>query len=359
MNVFGLLFSLALGLCGNQSVELVFAGDAMQHDKQLASAKRADGSYDYSNYFTALKPYIESADYAVVNLEVPLGGAPYSGYPMFCAPDSYLTAIKDAGFDFILGANNHSLDRRDKGVRRTIDQFDAQGIPYAGIYRNKTERDSIMPVIRNINGFRVAFLNYTYGTNGITIQDDVVVDYIDKGKIKADIKKAREAGAEIIAACMHWGVEYVLLPNSTQKQLADFLEEQGVELIIGGHPHVIQPMEMRRRKSDGRNVLVVYSLGNFISAMRKTDTQGGAMVRVRLSRDESGKAYVDTASYRLVFVSQPSGSDKEYKLVPAEQVLPAFRTIQSGFIRNARKIFDKHNINVPIDTTAISSYSHK
>lgn len=359
MNVFGLLFSIALSLCGSQSVELVFAGDAMQHEKQLVSAKKADATYDYSNYFTALKPYIESADYAVVNLEVPLGGAPYSGYPMFCAPDSYLTSIKDAGFDFILGANNHALDRRDKGVRRTIDKFDELGLPYAGIFRNKSERDSIMPIIKNINGFRVAFLNYTYGTNGIKIQGDVVVDYIDKKKIAADIKKAREAGAEIIAACMHWGIEYVLLPNAEQKQLAQFLEDQGVELIIGGHPHVIQPMEMRKRKSDGSNVLVVYSLGNFISAMRKDDTQGGAMVRVRLSRDKSGKAYVDTASYRLVFVSQPSGSDKEYKLVPAEQKLPAFRTVQSNFIRNARKIFDKHNINVPIDTSAISSYKRQ
>lgn len=278
---------------------------------------------------------------------------------MFCAPDSYLTAIKDAGFDFILGANNHSLDRRDKGVRRTIDQFDAQGLPYSGIYRNKAERDSIVPVIRNIDGFRVAFLNYTYGTNGIKIQNDVVVDYIDRKKIAADIKKARDAGAEIVAACMHWGVEYVLLPNAEQKKLADFLEGEGVDLIIGGHPHVIQPMEMRKRKSDGKNVLVVYSLGNFISAMRKADTQGGAMVRVRLSRDESGKAYVHSASYRLVFVSQPSGSDREYKLVPAEQIVPAFRTIQKDFIRNARRIFDRHNINVPMDTSSISSYSRK
>ncbi len=302
MNVFGLILSLAAGLLNPATADLVFVGDAMQHSKQLASARTPEGDYDYSECFTAIEPYIKSADFAVVNLETPLGGAPYSGYPMFCAPDSFLAQLKKSGFDFVLAANNHTLDRRDKGVIRTIGQFEQQQIPYTGIYRNKAERDSIVPVIRDINGFKVAFLNYTYGTNGINIQGDIVVDYIDRNKIASDIRKSRESGAEIIAACMHWGVEYVLLPNREQKNLVNFLEEQGVDLIIGGHPHVIQPMEMRLNKTTGKKMFIVYSLGNFISAMHKTDTQGGAMARVRLKRDNMGRAVVDTASYRLVFV---------------------------------------------------------
>lgn len=357
MTIFSLLFTLSLNLFGPQTAELVFAGDAMQHETQLNAARIDKDTYDYSDYFKAIEPYIESADYAVVNLETPLGGAPYSGYPMFCAPDSYLAQLKKSGFDFILAANNHSLDRRDRGVVRTIDQFTSQQMPYAGIYRNKAERDSVSPVIKDVNGFKIAFLNYTYGTNGIKIQGEPVVDYIDRKQIVADIKEAREKGAEIIAACMHWGVEYVLLPNAEQKKLADFLEEQGVDLIIGGHPHVIQPMEMRYNEKLGKKVFLVYSLGNFISGMRKDDTQGGAMARVRLTRDKSGKAVVDTASYRLVFVARPDGKHRNFRLLPVES--PAsdeLRGAHNNFVRRATNIFDKHNVNVPRDTAPIESY---
>lgn len=354
MNIFGLLFVFASSLYLPQSVEMVFAGDAMQHSRQLDDARRNDGGYDYSAYFTALEPYIQSADYAVVNLETPLGGKPYSGYPMFCAPDSYLTQLKKSGFDLILAANNHTLDRRDKGVVRTIEQFNKENIPYTGIYRNKAERDSVCPVIRDINGFKIAFLNYTYGTNGLRIQGNIVVDYIDKKQIAADIARAREKGAEIIAACMHWGVEYVLLPNDEQKKLADFLEDQGVDLIIGSHPHVIQPMEMRYSEKHHKKVFLVYSLGNFISAMHKDDTQGGAMAKVRIVRDKTGRAVVDTASYRLVFVSQPTSADNKFRLLPAEtNVAAPMKGPRDRFVRNAERIFTKHNINVPRDSTSI------
>lgn len=357
MNIFDFIFMLSAAMFSPQSAELVFVGDAMQHEKQLDAARVTADNYDYSVYFTAIEPYIKSADYAVVNLETPLGGKPYSGYPMFCAPDSYLTELKNAGFDFALAANNHTLDRRDKGVVRTIEEFNRQQMPYAGIYRNKAERDSVCPVIRDVNGFKVAFLNYTYGTNGINIQGDIKLDYIDRKQIAEDIRKARESGAEIIAACMHWGVEYVLLPNAEQKKLADFLEEQGVDLIIGGHPHVIQPMEMRVNPKTGKKVFLVYSLGNFISAMRKDDTQGGAMVRIRLTRDDMGRALVDTASYRLVFVQQPTAGVKNYRLIPAEASVTADQRVRrDNFVRNARRIFDKHNVNVPIDTIPIENY---
>lgn len=354
MNIFSLLFVVASSLYQPQSIEMVFAGDAMQHSRQLDNAKCSNGTYDYSSYFTALEPYIQSADFAVVNLETPLGGKPYSGYPCFCAPDSYLSQLQSSGFDFILAANNHTLDRRDKGLLRTIDQFEEKQIPYAGIYRNKAQRDSVCPVIADVKGFKIAFLNYTYGTNGIRIQGDVVVDYIDKPQITADINRARQMGAEIIVACMHWGVEYVLLPNQEQRKLADFLEEQGVDLIIGGHPHVIQPMEMRYNEKHGKKVFVVYSLGNFISAMRTDDTRGGAMARVKISRNKAGKAVVDTASYRLVFVSQPTAHDDKFRLLPAESAVSMpMKGYRDRFVKNAMRIFNRYNKNVPRDTTAI------
>lgn len=356
MSMISVFLSLLSLLIPQDSAEIVFAGDAMQHQRQIDAARQADGSLDYSPYFESLRPYISSADFAVVNLETPLGGAPYSGYPMFCAHDNYVDALTGAGFDLMLSANNHILDRRDRGVRRTIKTFEEKGVPYLGVYRNKAHRDSILPLIKDINGFKIAFLNYTYGTNGISKQSDIEIDYIDRELMASDIRKARENGAELIAVCVHWGEEYKLLPNASQKRLAEFLAEQGVELIIGGHPHVIQPMELRVNKQTGRPCLTVYSLGNFISAMRTTDTRGGAMVRAKLARDFSGKAYVREASYRLVFTQPASGKGENFRLYPAEsgEIRSAMETHRRGFIRNAVGVFDRHNVNVPRDTTSIT-----
>jgi poly-gamma-glutamate synthesis protein (capsule biosynthesis protein) len=338
----------------DSKVDLVFAGDAMQHSAQIEAASNGDGTYSYDEYFAAIKPYIENADYAVVNLETPLGGKPYTGYPCFSAPESYLTALTDAGFDLMLAANNHTLDRRDKGVLQTISQFEKQETDFIGIYRNAEHRSTHLPFIKNINGINIAFLNYTYGTNGITIQGNVVVDYIDKDIIKKDIANARKKGAELIAVCVHWGNEYQLLPHSSQKELADFLCKQGVDLIIGGHPHVIQPMEMRYNELTQKNTLLVYSLGNFISNMKTRDTRGGAMLKVSLSRDINGQAQVDSASYRLVFTIPPTGNNDNFRLVPVEKYHSGSWASQcQAFTKAAEDIFNKHNINVPRDTTTI------
>lgn len=352
ISVFLSLLSL---LIPQDSAEIVFAGDAMQHQRQIDAALQPDGTLDYSPYFSSLRPYISSADFAVVNLETPLGGAPYSGYPMFCAHDNYVDALTEAGFDLMLSANNHILDRRDKGVRRTIETFEKKNVPFIGVYRNKSHRDSILPMIHDINGFKVAFLNYTYGTNGITKKSDIEIDYINRELIASDVKKAREKGAEIIAACIHWGEEYKLLPNASQKNLAKYLADMGVELIIGGHPHVIQPMELRINGKTGRPCFTVYSLGNFISAMRTTDTRGGAMARVKLARDVFGRAYVSSASYRLVFTQPAMNNRENFRLLPAEStdLSTTMEQHRRNFVKNAVGIFDRHNVNVPRDTTAI------
>ena len=353
-----LLVTLAISLSslifGGDEVEIVFAGDAMQHEAQNKAAKQADGSYSFDECFASIAPYVEAADYAVVNLEMPLAGAPYSGYPMFCAPDSYSEALKKAGFDLMLTANNHALDKRDKGAKRTLDVLDEQGLDHVGTYRNKSDREKALPLIKDIIGFKIAFLNYTYGTNGIKVQNDVVVDYIDKAKIKKDIADARAAGAEVICVCMHWGVEYVLLPNAQQKALADFLTEEGVDLIIGGHPHVIQPMEMRWSKTHNKKVFLIYSLGNLISNMTTKDTRGGALAKVKLVRDENGKPVVDSASYRLVFTLQPGGGSKNFRLIPVEDYTSgSLKSHCDVFVKNAENIFNKHNIDVPRDKSPI------
>ncbi|MCM1292913.1 MAG: CapA family protein [Bacteroides sp.] len=337
-------------------IDIVFAGDAMMHQRQLTAAATTDGTYDFSHYYSAITPYIASADYAVVNLELPLGGSPYSGYPRFCAPDSYLNALLDAGFDLILNANNHILDRGDQGLRRTIDRLDALSVPHVGAYSNRAERDSIVPLIVNVKGYRIAFLNYTYGTNGLIARNGAVVDYIDRDLIKRDIAAARQKGAELIVVCMHWGEEYTLMPVKSEKEMADFLTEQGVDLIIGGHPHVIQPMEMRRSPTLDKNIFLCYSLGNFISAMRTTDTRGGAMARVTIGRDSAGNACVKRASYRTVFTVEPYKTDRSYRLVDGALPSPSNESERKVFYTRARAIFDRRNIDVPLDTLPISRY---
>ncbi len=350
-----LLATLCAQAVGSTQAEatLLFAGDAMMHKAQIEAARQPDGTYDYNNCFVEVAPIIKHADYAIVNLETPLGGAPYSGYPCFCAPDSYARALKQAGFDLMLTANNHTLDRRDRGLRRTVATLDSLDIAHLGTYTNAAQRNKRLPMIKDINGFKVGMLNYTYGTNGITIQGDVVVDYIDRKLMSDDIEKARRAGAEIIMVAIHWGNEYQLHANAAQKELAQFLVDKGVELIIGGHPHVIQPMEMVK-KPDGTLSLVVYSLGNFISNMKTRDTRGGAMVEVNLRRDSVGRAYVRDAKYRLVFTEGPDATDRQFRVVPAEHVKQgAWAGHCRAFSQSAEGVFKRHNRSVERDTTTL------
>jgi poly-gamma-glutamate synthesis protein (capsule biosynthesis protein) len=328
---------------------IVFAGDAMQHQGQLDAAKRADGSYDYSTCFTDVKDYVSDADYAVVNLETTLGASNHTGYPCFCSPDSWADALDDAGFDMMLTANNHTLDRRDKGLKRTIDVLDRKGIDHIGTYRNAAARDSIIPTVRDINGIKVGFLNYTYGTNGIKISGDAVVDYIDRAQIKKDIAATRSAGAEILVTAMHWGDEYKLLPNASQRSLADFLVAEGVDMVIGGHPHVVQPIEVRDNPQ-GRKSLVVWSLGNFISNMKTRDTRGGVMVKATIVRDGQAARFKE-AEYRLVFTVPSTGGSTNYRLITVDSDSDharagAFANECRAFTASALSVFNTHNKGV-------------
>ena len=350
MTFLACLLSILLFFTGSNDISIVFAGDAMQHDRQIAVAKNGAG-YDYSRCFEYLKPYISSADYSVVNFECTLGGTPYKGYPCFSAPDEYALSLKEAGFDLFLHANNHCLDRRDAGLVRTLNKLDEFKIPHIGTYRNTKERQQAISYIVDIMGCKVAFLNYTYGTNGITIQKDVCVNYINEEQIKTDLAFVRTKNPDMIAVCIHWGEEYKLLQNKEQEKLANLLVDEGVDMVIGSHPHVIQPMEMRYSEKYKKNVLVVYSLGNLISAMRTTDTRGGAMVRVSISKD-NGKAKLKEASYKLFFVQQPKMPGDNYVLIPYGRTDLLRRDTQNDydrFMKNALNIFNKHNKNVEQD----------
>lgn len=350
MNYFCSVFLISfLGLLNaSQEVELLFAGDAMQHIAQIENAKRAGGTYDYSSCFKYLEPDIAAADWAVVNLELPLGGKPYSGYPCFSAPDEFALQLKKSGFDLFLTANNHCLDRGDAGLKRTIETLDRYGIGHTGTYRNVADRDTLMPYVADVEGIKIAFLNYTYGTNGITVQGDGVVNYIDRAKILEDMDEGRRKGAELLCVCLHWGDEYNMLPNKAQKDLANFLIDNGADMIIGGHPHVVQPMEIRHSRKYDKDVLVVYSLGNFISNMKTRDTRGGAMVKVRLGRDDKG-ARLKGASYMLFYTQSPTRGGEGYILVPEGRADLPDATHKAGFnafMRSAKAVLEKYNAEV-------------
>mgnify|MGYP003306025695 FL=1 len=343
---FIITFIYSVTLFAQERITLLFVGDLMQHDAQIKSAKTADG-YDYTDCFKHVKEEIGRADIAVANLEVTLGGKPYRGYPSFSAPDEFLYAVKDAGFDVLLTGNNHCLDRGSRGLERTILMLDSLDIASAGTYINEEERRERYPLLVEKNGFRIVFLNYTYATNGLEPVAPRIVNYIDKVKMKEDIADARRMRPDAIIACMHWGIEYRLLPQKAEKDMADWLLAQGVDHVIGSHPHVLQPMEVKRDAHTPAKHLVVYSLGNFISNMSKENTDGGAMVRMELVK-YSDIVQMRSCDYSLVWTSRPFLSGKKnFEIYPSGYIDKPIDNKEfmymNRFLKNSRMLFEKNN----------------
>ena len=336
-------------LSAQEKITLLFVGDLMQHSEQIRTARTPNG-YDYSDCFKHVKQEISQADIAVGNLEVTLGGKPYTGYPAFSAPDEYLHAIREAGFDVLLTANNHCLDRQQKGLERTICLIDSLNLSYAGTYTDSIQRKERYPLLLEKNGFRIVFLNYTYDTNGLRPTGTNIVNYIDQEQIKKDILTARRMKPDAIIACMHWGVEYASLPRLQEKRMADWLISQGVDHVIGSHPHVLQPMEIRNdTKTPGKH-LVVYSLGNFISNMSKEKTDGGAMVKLELKKIH-GITRLSDCNYSLIWTSRPAISKKKnYEVYPASFINKPIHNeefnLMNRFLKQSRELFQKHNRDI-------------
>jgi len=337
-------------------LSLLFLGDVMQHDSQIADAfDRKTGQYDYRPCFQSVKPYIEAVDLAIGNLEVTLAGKPYKGYPQFSAPDELLVALKDIGMDVIVTANNHSVDRGRHGIERTITLLDSFNIRHTGTFRSQKEKDELHPLIVEKQGFRLAILNYTYGTNGLPVPKSSIVNMLDTAEIRKDLAKAGSLNPDAIIVFPHWGAEYQSLPSKNQKEVAALCFRYGAHLVIGAHPHVVQPMEWRRQD----NQLVAYSLGNFVSGQRKRYTDGGAMIRIELEKvgfeDGSSNTTIDTAGYILQWVHRTPDVEKNYYVLPVPTVEPkpeeyiddaasmeAFKT----FVSDSRALFRKHNLNI-------------
>ncbi|HHV87240.1 MAG TPA: CapA family protein [Petrimonas sp.] len=327
-------------------VTLLFAGDAMQHLPQIHAAQTEEG-YNYDSCFYLLKGKISSADIACVNFETTLGGKPYTGYPQFSAPDEFAFGLKEAGFDVFFLANNHTVDKGRRGVERTLSVLDSIGIKHTGVFRSRNTRGLNYPLMIIKNGIRIAFLNYTYDTNGLPVIAPNIVNIIDTLQMKSDLRLTQLYNPDIVIANMHWGDEYKTYPNSGQEKLARFLFRNGVRIIIGNHPHVVQPLVKNKVHSEIESV-VYYSLGNFISNQQTINTDGGALAEIVITKaDDGSPVKIRSCSYSLVWVRKYTENGKlKYMLIPVEEqrktVIPVLTSQElqkiNIFATNADKI---------------------
>lgn len=330
-------------------VTLFFAGDLMQHIPQINAAYRGHDVYDYEECFHYIKDEISSADIAIANFEVPLGGKPYTGYPKFSAPDAYLQYSVDAGFDILLTANNHCNDRAITGYRHTLEMMDSLHVGHIGTYLSPEQRSKQYPYIVEKNGIRIALLNYTYGTNGLPTPRGCVTNMLDTLQMKTDIKQAKALRPDVIIALPHWGIEYTLIPPKEEIEMAKWLFAQGVDHIVGGHPHVVQPIEVRT-DANGRKHLLAYSLGNFLSNQNQPNCRGGLTLRMTLRKDHEGTTLA-ASDYSLIWVSRRSDSgNKNYRVYPTtcpDTLLNhTERSVRDTFLSHARKLFRERNIGI-------------
>ena len=270
------------------TLRLIFVGDVMGHGMQITGAWHDGGDtcYNYHPVFQWVKDYISAADIAVANLEVTLAGAPYTGFPRFSSHRSLADALQDAGFDILLTANNHILDRRKQGLECTLDILDSIGMIHTGTFRDYSERETRYPLIVENKNFRLAILNYTYSTNGIALEKPNVVNYIDTLRMATDLIKAQQSKPDYIITCIHWGEEYKNMENAVQRKIATFLARNGCNLVVGSHPHVVQPFA-KIQVADGDTAFVAYSLGNFISNQRDRYRDGGISLKLTLTKTDS------------------------------------------------------------------------
>ncbi len=327
------------------TISLVFGGDLMGHGPQIRAAwDDSLNDYNYRSGFKFLKPYIENSDYAVANLEVTLAGPPFTGYPQFSSPSAYARDVKWMGFEALFTANNHSQDRGKSGLINTILTLDSLQIDHTGTFIDSQEFERNYPFIKTIKGVKIAFLNMTYGTNGLTVEPPTMVNMIDTNSIKRDISKAKDNGADLIVTFIHWGLEYERKESPVQKNLAQFIADNGSDLIVGMHPHVVQPIS-NITAVDGRIVPVAYSIGNFVSNQRDRYKNGGILWKVSISSNKS-KVKIENHEYLPFWVHKvlPQDIDSNFKkrgyyLIPPGklEILPALMKKDAALFYNDTK----------------------
>lgn len=307
----------------DKTFTMAVTGDIMCHNTMFQDAYDSETKeYDFSYYFDDVKHYLESADITVGNLETTFAGSAkgYSGYPTFNTPEKLAQNLKDVGFDFVSTANNHCMDKGFIGLVSTIEHLDEVGISHTGTFVSEEEQNK--SVIKEVNDLKIAFLSFTYGTNGIAIPEDkkYAVNLIDKELIAKQIEIAKTENPDLICVCMHWGIEYQTQPNDTQEDLTNFLIENGVDIILGNHPHVIQPIAIKNvvlEDETTKDAFVIYSLGNFMADQNKQYTRDSAILTLTITKNmKEDKIYFDRVEYTPTYMyNTRSGTTKKFKIL--------------------------------------------
>ena len=284
-------------------------GDLMMHQRQLELAYVGEGEYDFMSQYALAKASLSAADYTIANLETTVGmygDRPYSGYPCFNSPESLLHAIRDAGVDFLTLANNHILDRYFDGMVTTVDNVEAFGFEHAGAYRTREESET--PVVVEVNGIKLGMLSYTAHTNAMERFCDAEatefgVDYLSDADFEADVEALKAAGAEVIIAMPHWGTEYERRPDADVRRTAEKMVAAGIDVILGSHPHMVQPIEWLTVETETgeRTALVAWSLGNFIDNMKVQYTDSGIILDFTIAERADGSFEVENVGYVPVY----------------------------------------------------------
>ncbi len=314
------------------TINLTAIGDIMCHGPNYKAAYNSStNTYDFSPFFKNISNYTSNADITIGNLETTFAGQArgYSGYPTFNSPSELGQAIKDIGVDVLGTANNHCMDKGYSGLEATLNTLDEMDFSHMGTSRSEDEQNTIL--VKDVKGINIAFLSFTYGTNGITIPKDksYSVNLINKELILKQINSAKNLNVDVICVNMHWGIEYQTTPNAEQKELADFLFENGVDIILGSHPHVLQPMEKRTiTLADGstKDGFVIYSLGNFISNQSDINTQDTIILNLQITKSgKDGKISIDSVNYVPVYCyNKGSGAKNRYELIDLKKSISSY-----------------------------------
>ncbi len=325
------------------TVTIGSTGDILLHSPILSAHKKADGSYDFSEIFTYAKPYFSSYDYMVANLEVTCAGPskPYKGYPCFNAPDSIVTALKNSGVDLLLTANNHSFDTGSAGFWRTQEIIQKAGLSHIGTFTQGNKPYTV----RNIKGISVGMINYTYETkttagrkalNGIRLSTETQ-DYIQSFSYEAlpafyedieqNIKAMVKDGAEAIIVYMHWGNEYQTKQNNYQNKIAQKLCDLGVDVIVGGHPHVIQPIEILNATQGSHQTVCLYSMGNAVSNqmasrmnLKTGHTEDGLIFETSFTKESDGRVILSDIDIIPTWANRfETANGRRYHIIPLKK----------------------------------------
>lgn len=300
--------------------KIIMVGDVLLHTPVEESCRQADDSYDYDSLFAQTKDEIQEADLALVNQEVIIGGADLgiSGYPCFNADFSLCDSLAETGFDVICHATNHAMDKGRAGLVNCAEYWKEwyPQITVLGIHDTADTSTSCGadPTIIELQDMRIAILNYTYGTNGISLPEDMpyAVDLLDEEQVAADIQRAEEL-ADFTIVCPHWGTEYRLTPDASQEKWTKIFAENGADLVLGTHPHVIEPIEWVTDEESGHEMLVYYSLGNFVNWTSGTgegvaNRMVGGMAEVTLAKNGDGEVEIEDYGVRPLVSHVTSGS---------------------------------------------------